>query len=203
MVSPWNQHCANCIGTISFLIVIEMTVSVCLSAIISPELVTTRPIFAKILCMLPMAVARSGSVAIRFVHSISRMTSYLHISNGCFTSCPAEAQPMCSLWLGYERHHHGRVAGEGRRVVAPPCPRSTARLQRSPIGRVKSFHSWSSHLFRGRPNRLCHMRSGGRLNDTKSHVCRCLSSSQATCPNTEMRRRDSEVRPIRYSTSIN
>jgi len=26
-------------------------------------------------------------------------------------------------------HHHGRVACEGRRVVAPPCPRSTARFQ--------------------------------------------------------------------------
>ena len=44
-------------------------------------------------------------------------------------------------------NHHGRVAGEGRRVVAPPCPRSTARLQSSPIGRVESFRSWSSHLF--------------------------------------------------------
>jgi len=29
----------------------------------------------------------------------------------------------------YHYHPHGRVAGEGRRVVAPPCPRSTARLQ--------------------------------------------------------------------------
>jgi len=33
-------------------------------------------------------------------------------------------------------HHQFHVADEGRRVVAPPCPRSTARLQRSPIGRV-------------------------------------------------------------------
>ena len=51
----------------------------------------------------------------------------------------------------HNHHHHVRVAGEGRRVVAPPCPRSTARLQSSPIGRVESFRSWSSHLFRGRP----------------------------------------------------
>ena len=36
-------------------------------------------------------------------------------------------------------HHHVRVAGEGRRVVAPP-----ARPQRSPIGRVESFRNWSS-----------------------------------------------------------
>jgi len=59
-------------------------------------------------------------------------------------------------------HHHGRIAGQGRRVIAPPCPRSTARLQRSPIGRVESFRSWSSHLFRGRR----HVWSGGRLSDT-------------------------------------
>jgi len=63
-------------------------------------------------------------------------------------------------------HHHVRVAGEGRRVVAPPCPRSTARLQSSPIGRVESFRSWSSQLFRGRPGGRLHMRSGGRLSDT-------------------------------------
>ena len=58
-------------------------------------------------------------------------------------------------------HHHGRVAGEGRRVVAPPCPRSTARLQSSPVGRrVESFRSWSSHLSRGRPGGRRHVRSG-------------------------------------------
>jgi len=34
-----------------------------------------------------------------------------------------------------------RVAGEGRHVIALPCPRSIARLQRSPIGRVESFRS--------------------------------------------------------------
>ena len=62
--------------------------------------------------------------------------------------------------------HHRRVAGEGRRVVSPPCPRSTAaRLQRSPVGRLQSFRSWSSHLFRGRPGGRRHMRSGGRLSD--------------------------------------
>jgi len=34
------------------------------------------------------------------------------------------------------------------------------------IGRVKSFRSWSSHLFRGRPGGRRHVRSGGRLSDT-------------------------------------
>ena len=63
-------------------------------------------------------------------------------------------------------HHQFHVADEGRRVVAPPCPRSTARLQRSPIGRVESFRSWSTHLFRGRPGGRRHVRSGGRLSDT-------------------------------------
>ena len=43
--------------------------------------------------------------------------------------------------------------------------RST-RLQRSPVGRVESFRSWSSHLFRGRPGGRRHVRSGGRLSDT-------------------------------------
>jgi len=57
-----------------------------------------------------------------------------------------------------------RVAGEGRRVVAPPWP--TTRLQRSPVGRVESCRSWSSHLFRGRPGGRRHVRSGGRLSDT-------------------------------------
>ena len=70
----------------------------------------------------------------------------------------------------HHHHHHGRVAGEGRgegrRDVAPPCPRPTARLQSSPIGRVKSFRSWSNHLFRGRPDGRRHVRPGGRLSDT-------------------------------------
>jgi len=81
--------------------------------------------------------------------------------------------------LGYEHlHHQVRIASEGRRVVAPPCPRSTTRLQRSPIRRVESFRSCSSHLFCGRPGGRRHVRSGGRLSDNvdvelKSHVCRC------------------------------
>jgi len=46
-------------------------------------------------------------------------------------------QPVIGEWAGRREHHHHQfhVADEGRRVVAPPCPRSTARLQRSPIGR--------------------------------------------------------------------
>ena len=69
--------------------------------------------------------------------------------------------------MQHHNHHRRRVAGEGRRVLAPPCPRSTApRLQRSPIGRVESFSNWSSHLFRGRPGGRRHVRSGGRLSDT-------------------------------------
>ena len=55
------------------------------------------------------------------------------------------------------------------------------------IGRVESFRSWSSHLFRGL------MTGAGP------------SSSRATCPNTEMRRRDrrwdSEMRLVRCSSS--
>ena len=72
---------------------------------------------------------------------------------------------MCRFFH-HHHHHHGRVTGDGRRVVTPPCPRSTARLQRSPVGRVESFRSWSSHLFRGRPGGRRHVRSGGRLSGT-------------------------------------
>ena len=61
----------------------------------------------------------------------------------------------------YIIHHHRRAASEGRRIVAPPYPQSTAHLQRSPIRRVELFHSWLSHLFRGWP--------GGR-----HHVCTLL-----------------------------
>jgi len=61
-------------------------------------------------------------------------------------------------WHQHHHHHHVRVASEG--------------LQRSPIGRVESFRSWSSHLFCGRPGGRRHVRSGDRLSDTgvKGHV---------------------------------
>ena len=55
------------------------------------------------------------------------------------------------------------ISCEGCRVVASPCPWSTARLLRSPVGWVESYHSWSSHLFCGRPGGLRHVQSGGRL----------------------------------------
>ena len=61
--------------------------------------------------------------------------------------CDRDAVTM-EHYYHHHHHHQVRVAGEVRRVVAPPCPRSTARLQRSPVGRAESFRSWSSHLFR-------------------------------------------------------
>ena len=103
----------------------------------------------------------------------------------------------CALatFIMLTHHRRRRVAGEGRRVVASPCPRSTARLQRSPIGRVESFRSWLSHLFCGRPGGRRHERSGGQLSDTLMWSWRAMfagvtSSSRAACPNTEMSRRD-------------
>jgi len=117
---------------------------------------------------------------------------------------------LTTEWGGCNHHRRHRVAGEGHCVIAPPCPRSTACLQRSPIRWVESFRSWSSHLFHERPGGRRHMRSGGRLRDTsmwswKVMFAGVLSSSRATCPNTEMchrdRRWDSEVRPVRCSTS--
>jgi len=83
-------------------------------------------------------------------------------------------------------------------------------IQRSPVKRVESFRSWSNHLFSGRPGGRRYVRSGGRLSDTLMWSWRAMfagvsSSSRATCPNTKMRRRerrrDSEVRPVRCSTS--
>ena len=74
---------------------------------------------------------------------------------------------------------------------------------------VKSFHSWSSHLFCGPPGGRCHLRSG-RLSDTlmwswRAMFAGVLSSSRATCRNTETRQRDrrwdSEVRPVRCCIS--
>ena len=75
------------------------------------------------------------------------------------------SQQNCSKQEDRHHHHQFHVADEGRRFVAPPCPRSTARLQRSPIGRAESFRSWSTHFFRGRPGGRRHVRSRGRLSD--------------------------------------
>ena len=82
------------------------------------------------------------------------------------------ASPIGELWrhaidrghggADCHHHHHGRVAGEGCRVVPPPCPWLTARLQSSPIGHVESFCSWSSHLFCGRPGGRRHVQSEGK-----------------------------------------
>jgi len=83
----------------------------------------------------------------------------------CFNRNNLTAVPS-RLEITNRHHDHGRIADEGRRVVAPRCPRSTARLQSSPVGRVESFRSWSSHVFRGRPGGRRHVRSGGRCSDT-------------------------------------
>ena len=64
----------------------------------------------------------------------------------CLLPSPDICPPPLRTPPKNHHHHHVRVAGEGRRVVAPPCPRSSARLQRSPIGWVESSRSWSSHF---------------------------------------------------------
>ena len=89
---------------------------------------------------------------------------------------------------------------EMKKLYTKAWNKNTARLLRG----------WSSQLFHGRPGGRRHVRSGGRLSDTLMWSWRAMfagvsSSSRATCPNTEMRRRDrrcdSEVRPVRWSTS--
>ena len=70
---------------------IVISVSVCLSAR-DHIFGTTRPIFTKFLCILPVAVARSSSggvVIIRYVLPVLWMTSYLLVSQGCSTSPPS------------------------------------------------------------------------------------------------------------------
>jgi len=125
----------------------------------------------------------------------------------CWRNSPRHTSHLSiNTAMQHEPHHHHRrrIAAEGRRIVAPPCPRSTARLQSSPIGRMESFRSWSSHLFHRWPGGRRHVRSGVRLSDTLMWSWRAMfagvtSSSWATCPHTEVHRRDrrwdSEVRP--------
>ena len=67
---------------------------VCLSVCLSVRdhiFGTTRPSSPKVLCMLPMAAARSssGGAVIRYVLPVFWMTSYLLISQGCSTSLPS------------------------------------------------------------------------------------------------------------------
>jgi len=66
---------------------LSVSVCVCLSAIISSE----RPIFAKFLYMLLVALARSscGGVTIHYVLPVLWMTSCFLISQGCSTSLPS------------------------------------------------------------------------------------------------------------------
>ena len=60
-------------------------------------------------------------------------------------------------------------------------------IEKSPVGRVGSFRSWSSYLFRGRPGGRHHVWSRGRLSDyvyveLKSHDCRCVVVKSSHMP---------------------
>ena len=101
-----------------------------------------------------------------YIHELSITAPRHSVYFTSFTAAFVPASYQLLVPRKLNRHHHCRVAGDGRRVVAPPCPRSTARLQRSPIKRVESFRSWSSHLFRGRSGGRRHVWSGGLLSDT-------------------------------------
>jgi len=73
--------------------------------------------FYKFLCMLPMAMARSssGGVAISYVLPVLSMTSYLRISQLTQLNVAAqlmEAEPTCSLGLGYKRRVGIPAAGQ-------------------------------------------------------------------------------------------
>jgi len=70
---------------------IVMSVSVCLSVCVFVRdhiFGTTRPIFTKSLCLLPVAVARSpsGGLVIRYILPVLWLTSYLLTIEGCSMS---------------------------------------------------------------------------------------------------------------------
>jgi len=99
---------------------IDLCVCVCVSACVELH-VRSSPIFV---CMLPMAVARSssGGVAIRYVPPVLWMTYYLHN----VAAQLMEAQPTCSLGLGYKRRVGIPAAGQWTHTHGPtfPAPRS-------------------------------------------------------------------------------
>ena len=97
-----------------------LSVCLCVSACVELH-VRSLPIFV---CMLPMAVARSssGGVAIRYVPPVLWMTYYLHN----VAAQLMEAQPTCSLGLGYKRRVGIPAAGQWTHTHGPtfPAPRS-------------------------------------------------------------------------------
>jgi len=110
-------------------------------------------------------VARGGAVSAKNGRCDFLLVIILVIASHCINIITHAAQGVPKSISSSSSS--SRIAGEGRRVVTPPCPRSTARLQSSAVGRrVESFRSWLSHLFRGRPGGRRHVWSGGRLSDT-------------------------------------
>ena len=149
--------------------------------------------------MMPMALPNrhASALPLKTQTEPTQPRSLMQPKTTTANSCTAHTMPhqlhAVTDTQSCSQYHHCRrcVAGDGQRVSAPLSPRSTARLQRTPMGPVESFRSWSSHLFPGR----CHVRSGGRLRDALTRSQRAIfacvsSSSQATCQNTEVSRRD-------------
>ena len=79
-----------------------MTVSVCPFVCLSVRehiSETTLQVFTNFLCMLPEAATRpfSGGVAICYVFPV--LALYLHVSQGCSTSCLTEGSVCAALGL--------------------------------------------------------------------------------------------------------
>ena len=91
------------------------------SRIVSYRIVTARPIFTKFLCMLPMAVVRSSSGGIGFIDDVilAHKPRQLNVAAQLI-----EAQPTCSLGLGYKWRVGIPVAGHWTRGPTFWAPRS-------------------------------------------------------------------------------
>jgi len=101
-------------------------VCVCVCVFVCKDICgNTRPVFTKFLCVLPMAGARfsCGGVVIRYVVPVLWMTSYLcnvHKSRQLTVAAQLmEAQPPCSLGLGYKWHVGIPIAGQWTHTQGP------------------------------------------------------------------------------------
>jgi len=112
----------------------------------SEQVETRRPRLLVVRCRLPADVRRYQRLGIPRRRRATYTCPFQRRQHAVLLADTQRNTHHVSTSHHHHHHHHGRVAGEVRRVVAPPCPRSTARLQSFPVGRVESFRSWLDWL---------------------------------------------------------